>query len=345
MARSARQVQLVEYPVGEVTIDHFVTVEVEVPEPEQGQVLVRNTFTSVDPGMRLRLRESGPAGYFNSFPLNAAMDDIWAVGEVVESRADGFESGDSVWHAKGWRDYAIVTAGEPALAGIATLARLDTSVAPAEKYLGPLGAMGVTAYAGIIDAAELREGDIVWISAAAGAVGSLAAQIAKLRGHGVIGSAGSEDKVRYLLDDLGLDAAFNYREGAVVDLLREVAPDGIDVYFDNVGGDHLEAALATMRPWGRIALCGAISEYESVGPTVGPSNLFQATANNLTLRGFRGSAYQHRLPDVVRELGAWLAEGRLVYRETVIDGLERAPEALTRVLSGNTTGKALVRVG
>jgi NADPH-dependent curcumin reductase CurA len=273
------------------------------------------------------------------------MDDIWAVGEVIESRAEGFEAGDAVWHAKGWRDYAIITAGEPALAGIATLARIDTSVAPAEKYLGPLGAMGVTAYAGIIDAAELREGDIVWVSAAAGAVGSLAAQIGKLRGHRVIGSAGSEEKVRYLLDELELDAAFNYRDRPVVDRLREAAPDGIDVYFDNVGGDHLEAALATLRPWGRAALCGAISEYESVGPTPGPSNLFQATANNLTLRGFRGSAYQHRLPDVVRELGGWLAEGRLRYHETIIDGLDHAPEALMRVLSGDTTGKALVRVG
>ena len=212
MTGRARQVHLVEYPVGEVTPDHFVTVDVDVPDPGPGQVLVRNLFTSVDPGMRLRLRESGPAGYFNSFALNAAMDDIWAVGEVVESRAEGFEPGDTVWHAKGWRDYAIVTAGEPALAGIATLARLDTTVAPAEKYLGPLGAMGVTAYAGLIDAAELRDGDVVWVSAAAGAVGSLAAQIANLRGHRVIGSAGSEAKVRFLLDELGLDAAFNYHE-------------------------------------------------------------------------------------------------------------------------------------
>ena len=269
----ARQVQLVQYPVGEVTPDHFATVEVEVPGPLAGQVLVRNTFTSVDPGMRLRLRESGPAGYFNSFPLGAAMDDIWAVGEVVESCAEGFEPGDCVWRAKGCRDNAIVTAGEPALAGIATLARIDTSVAPAEKHLGPLGAMGVTAYAGMIDEAELREGDVVWVSAAAGAVGSLAAQIAKLRGHRVIGSAGSEEKVRYLLDELGLDAAFNYRDGPVVHRLREAAPDGLHVYFDNVGGDRLEAALATLRP-GRGALCGAISEHESVGPTPGPGNLF-----------------------------------------------------------------------
>ena len=344
MVGRARAVQLVSYPAGEVTPDHFDTVEIDLAEPRPGQVLVHNTFTSVDPGLRLRLRESGPAGYFNSFPLNAPMDGIFTVGEVVESRADGFDPGDVVWHAMGWRDYSIVTAGEPALAGIATLARLDTSVAPPQSYLGPLGAMGVTAYAGLIDAAELREGDIVWVSAAAGAVGSLAAQIAKLRGHRVIGSAGSDEKVRYLLDELGLDAAFNYRSGPVVEQLREAAPDGIDVYFDNVAGDHLEAALATLRRWGRVALCGAISEYESVGPSPGPTNLFQAVANDLTLRGFRGSSYQHRLPDVARELGGWLADGRMRYRETIVDGLERAPEALVRMLSGDTAGKTLVRI-
>jgi NADPH-dependent curcumin reductase CurA len=344
MAQRARQVRLVRYPAGQVTPDDFETVEVDVPPLQDGQVLVRNSFTSVDPGMRLRLRESGPAGYFNAFPLNAPMDDIWAVGEVLESRARGFAAGDQVWHAKGWRDLAVMRADEPQLAGIATLARIDTSLAPAEAYLGPLGAMGVTAYAGMIDAAELREGDVVWVSAAAGAVGSLACQIAKLRGHHTIGSAGSDEKVRFLLDELGLDAAFNYRSGPVLDQLREAAPDGIDVYFDNVGGDHLEAALACLRKWGRAALCGAISDYESTGPARGPRNLFQATANNLTLRGFRGSAYQHRQADVTRELGGWLAEGKLRYKETVIDGLERAPEALMRVLSGDTTGKALVRV-
>src|ERR1700749_4217661 len=140
MGRSARQIHLVEYPVGEVTPDHFVVAAEDVPDLAPGQVLVRNTFASVDPGMRLRLRESGPAGYFNAFPLHAPMDDIWAVGEVLESRADAFDPGDTVWHAKGWRDYALVTAGEPALAGIATLAQIDTSVAPPQTYLGPLGA-------------------------------------------------------------------------------------------------------------------------------------------------------------------------------------------------------------
>jgi len=169
-------------------------------------------------------------------------------------------------------------------------------------------------------------------------VGSLAAQIAKLRGHTVIGSAGSPAKVRHLLDELGLDAAFDYHDGF------DALPDGLDVYFDAVGGDHLQAALARMRPWGRIAMCGAISEYESTEPVPGPSNLFQAVANNLTLRGFRASSYLHRFPEARLELGGYLAEGRLLYRETIVDGLEHAPDALIRMLNGETTGKTLVRV-
>jgi len=150
--------------------------------------------------------------------------------------------------------------------------------------------------------------------------------------------------VAYLLDELGLDAAFDHRSGPVLELLRAAAPDGIDVYFDNVGGDHLEAALACLRPWGRIALCGAISQYEHTGPARGPANLFQATANNLTLRGFRGSSYVHRMDEMQREVGGWLRDGRLRYRESVVDGLEHAPEALVRMLAGEMIGKTLVRI-
>jgi NADPH-dependent curcumin reductase CurA len=238
----------------------------------------------------------------------------------------------------------VVKAGQPSLGGVGTLRRLDTSIAAPEKFLGPVGNMALTAYVGLVDGAQLREGDVVWISAAAGAVGSLAAQIAKLRGHTVIGSAGSPDKVRYLLDELGLDAAFDYHDGPLVDQLRKAAPDGIDVYFDNVGGDHLQAALTVLRPWGRVAMCGALSEYESPEPQPGPTNLFQIVANNLTVRGFRASAYLHRQPEATQQLGAWLKEGRLVYKETIVDGLDRAPEALMRMLSGDTVGKTLVRV-
>ena len=339
---SGREVQLSSYPDGEPRPSDFRIVDVAVREPRPGEVLVRNTWTSVDPGLRLRLTARAPAGYFAAFGLRSAMDGIMTVGEVVESRADGFANGDTVWHASGWRDSAVVAAGTPALGGLGTLTRLDTGLAPAQRYLGPLGGMGLTAYAGLFDVAELRPGDVVWVSAAAGAVGSLAAQFAKLRGHRVIGSAGSDEKVGYLLNELGLDAAFNHRAGPVAELLRSTVPDGIDVYFDGVGGDHLEAALGALRPRGRVALCGAVSQYGR--PPRGPANLFQATANDLTLRGFRGSSHLHRLGDMVREVSGWLADGRLRYRETIVNGLERAPEALARTLAGDTIGKTLVRI-
>jgi NADPH-dependent curcumin reductase CurA len=339
---SGREVQLVTHPHGEPRPSDFRVVEAPVRDPGPGEVLVRNTWTSVDPGLRLRLAERSPAGYFPAFGLCAPLDGIMTVGEVVESRADGFDVGDTVRHASGWRDYAIVAAGTAALGGLGTLTRLDTGLAPAPRYLGPLGGIGLTAYAGLFDVAALRAGDIVWVSAAAGAVGSLAAQFAKVRGHRVIGSAGSDEKVSYLLDELGLDAAFNHRRGPVADLLRAAAPEGIDVYFDCVGGDHLEAALAALRRRGRVALCGAVSQYGRAPR--GPANLFQTTANDLTLRGFRGSSHLHRMGDMVRDVSAWLADGRLRYRETIVDGLERAPEALARMLAGDTIGKTLVRI-
>ena len=248
---TGREVHLVRYPRGEVRESDFRVVEVDIDDPGPGQVLVRNTWTSVDAAHRLRLREKAPPGYFAAFPLGRAMDGIATVGEVVASRADGFEAGDTVRHAAGWRDYALIEAGRPELGGIGTLMRVDADAAAPEAYLGALGGSGLTAYVGLFDVAGLREGDVVWVSAAAGSVGSLVAQMAKIRGHRVIGSAGSDDKVSYLREELGLDAAFNHRAGPVAELLRAAAPDGIDVYFDNVGGDHLEAAIgsaATRRP-------------------------------------------------------------------------------------------------
>jgi len=343
-ARSGRQVQLDSYPRGEVRLEDFRVVEVEVDEPGPGEVLVRNTWTSVDPALRLRFAPDAPPGYFPAFPLHAAMDGIVTVGEVVASRAEGFGVGDTVWHAAGWRDYAVVAAGVPALNGLATLRRLDTELAPPQAYLGPLGGMGLTAYMGLFEAAELGEGDVVWVSAAAGAVGSLAAQFARINGNRVIGSAGSAEKVAFLLDELGLDAAFDYRAGSVAELLEAAAPEGIDVYFDNVGGDHLEAALGALRPGGRVALCGAISDYETVEPSPGPSNLFQATANQLTLRGFRGSAYAGRIEEVQERVAGWLASGELLYRESVTEGLENAPRALVEMLAGRSIGKSLVQI-
>jgi NADPH-dependent curcumin reductase CurA len=339
-----RQVQLVAYPRGEVRASDFRVVDAEVASPGPGEVLVRNTWTSVDAALRLRLRANAPQGYFAAFPLDAPMDGIFTVGEVVESNADGFEPGDTVWHAAGWRDYAVVGAGVPALGGIATLTKLDLDLAPAPAYLGVLGGNGLTAYAGLFRIAGLRDGDVVWVSAAAGAVGSLVGQMAKIRGHRVIGSAGSNEKVAYLLDELGFDAAFNYKSAPLPELLREAAPDGIDVYFDNVGGDHLQAALGALRNEGRVAICGTISEYDADESPPGPSNLFMAVAKNLTIRGFRGSSNVDLLPEMTREVGAWLRDGRLRYRETVVDGLEHAPEALAGLMRGDNTGKTLVKI-
>jgi NADPH-dependent curcumin reductase CurA len=344
MPRTGRELQPISYPQGEVRGSDFRIVEVDVPDPGPGEVLVRNTWTSVDPALRLRLREKVPEGYFPAFPLGAPMDGILTVGEIVDSCADGFEVGDTVWHATGWRDYAIVEAGKEALRGLGTLTRLDTEAAPPEAYLGVLGGNGLTAYAGLFHVAELREGDVVWVSAAAGAVGSLVAQFAKIRGNRVIGSAGSDEKVAYLLDELGLDAAFNYKSGPLPELLREAAPDGIDVYFDNVGGGHLEAALGALRRYGRIAICGAVSEYDAETPPPGPRNLFLTVAKDLTIRGFRGSSHVDLLADMMRDVGGWLREGRLRYRQTVVEGLENAPEALARMMRGETTGKTLVHI-
>jgi len=344
MTRTGRELRPVSYPRGEVRESDFEVAEVDVRDPGEGEVLVRNTWTSVDPALRIRLRERAPEGYFPSFPLGVAMDGILTVGEVEESNVDGFAPGDTVWHASGWRDYALVEAGKEELRGVGTLTRLDTTIAPAQAYLGVLGANGLTAYAGLFHIGGLRDGDVVWVSAAAGAVGGLAAQMAKIRGHRVIGSAGSDEKVAYLLNELGLDAAFNYKSGPVPELLREAAPDGIDLYYDNVGGDHLEAALTHLRRDGRVAMCGAISEYDASDPKPGPSNLFLCVAKDLTVRGFRGSSHVDLFDEMRREVGAWYRDGLIKHQETIVEGLEHAPEALAGVMRGSNVGKTLVRI-
>lgn len=341
MTLVGREVRVRRYPAGPVTTGDFEVVEVNVPDPAPGQVLVRNTWTSVDPGLRLRLRPDAPAGYFIAFPLGQPMDGVMAVGEVVESRAEGFAVGDTVTHAKGWREYAVVDPTEVQLGGIGTLTRVDVEGAEAPWFLGPLGGMGLTAYAGLHVVDALRGGETVWVSAAAGAVGSLAVQIARLSGNRVIASAGSDDKVAWLRDALGVEA-LNYRDG-LDDQLGALAPDGVDVYFDSVGGDHLEAALDHLGRNGRVAMCGSISEYES--EPKGPRNLFLAVSKDLTLRGFRGSSNLHLMPEMQQLLGGWLATGELVHRETVFTGLESAPHALAEMIAGRTIGKTLVSIG
>jgi len=339
MTLVGREVRVRRYPVGPVSRDDFDVVDTETPDLLPGQVLVRNTWTSVDPGLRLRLRPDAPAGYFVAFPLGRAMDGIMTVGEVVESRAAGFTAGDVVSHAQGWREYAVVDPAAEQLAGIGTLTRLDISRAEAQWYLGPLGGMGLTAYAGLHVVDALKGGETVWVSAGAGAVGSLAVQIAKLAGNRVIASVGSDEKVAWLRDVLGVEA-FNYHHG--LDGLSELAPDGIDVYFDSVGGGHLETALEHLNRNGRVSICGSISEYES--ESKGPRNLFLAVSKDLTLRGFRGSSNLDLMDEMQQRMAGWLRSGELVHRETVYDGLESAPDALAAMIAGRTVGKTLVSI-
>jgi NADPH-dependent curcumin reductase CurA len=337
---SGAEVQLAARPEGEPRPEDFRVVQSELHEPSAGQILVRNSWMSIDPSARLRMHEA-VSSYLPAFALDEALQG-WAVGEVVSSEAERFAVGDQVLHQKGWRRYALLDTDQPPPVGPE---RIETDEAiPAKTYLGPLSWVGLTSYAGLLYVGELRDGDVVFVSGAAGAVGSLAVQIAKLRGHRVIGSAGSAAKVAFVRDELGADAAFSYRDGPVGELLAELAPDGIDFYFDNVGGDHLEAALAALRPHGRIALCGAISTYNDEVKPPGPSNLFEAVAKGLTLRGFLSRMYAERMAHFRREMRGWLAADRIVYPETVFTGLERAPEALIAQLRGENLGKVLVEL-
>ena len=333
--RTGREIHLASRPQGWPTPDNFDLVEVAVPDLRDGQVLVRNAYMSVDPYMRGRMSDA--KSYIPPFQLGAPLDGD-AVGTVVESRAEGLAAGDTVAHWMGWREYAVGEAKR--------FRKVDPDAVPGiSAYLGALGMVGQTAYAGIVDVAAQRPGDVVFVSGAAGAVGSLAGQIAKLRGASrVIGSAGSAAKVEYLTKELGFDAAFNYKDGPVREQLREAAPDGIDVYFDNVGGEHLEAAIGALNTFGRVAMCGAISQYNTQTPTPGPSNLALLIGKRLTLRGFLVGDHTDLLPQFQADLAGWLRDGRIRFDETVIEGIERAPEAFLGMLRGENIGKMLVRV-
>jgi NADPH-dependent curcumin reductase CurA len=329
----AREVHLASRPTGWPVPADFRLAEVPVPPLEPGQVLVRNQVMSVDPYMRGRMDDV--KSYVPPFQLDAPLDGP-AVGEVIASESPDRRVGDVVVHNFGWRDLAVLPARRTRV--------VDASAAPASAYLGPLGGPGLTAYVGLVEIAPMKPGETVFVSGAAGAVGSLAGQIAKLRGAArVVGSAGSPAKVAYA-KELGFDAAFDYHDGPVRERLREAAPEGIDVYFDNVGGDHLEAAISVLHTHGRVALCGAIAQYNATEPTPAPRNLALAIGKQLTLRGFIVTSYGHLAPAFYAEMAGWLREGRIRYDETIVDGLENAPEAFLGLLRGANTGKMLVRL-
>ncbi|QSI49088.1 NADP-dependent oxidoreductase [Thermobispora bispora] len=330
-----RQVLLAARPTGWPRPDDFAVAEAELPEPADGRFLVRNVFMSVDPYMRGRMNAG--KSYVPPFQVGEPLTG-GAIGEVLESKAPGFAPGDLVLHDFGWREHAVLDAAAarkvPRIPGVSPSA-----------YLGVLGMPGLTAYVGLLDIAGMKEGDVVFVSAAAGAVGSLAGQLARLKGASrVIGSVGSDEKVAHVTGELGFDAAFNYRRGPVRDLLKEAAPDGIDVYFDNVGADHLEAAIAALRPYGRVAMCGAIAVYNATEPPPGPRNLVQAIGKRLTLRGFIVSDHYDRFPAFLDEVGPLVRDGKIVHRETVAEGLDQAPEAFLAMLRGENIGKMIVRL-
>ena len=332
MANGNREIRLVARPRGVPDESLFELAESPLAEPAAGQLLIRNSFISVDPYMRGRMNDV--RSYVAPFTLGEAMSG-GAVGRIEASRNPDWQEGDWVVHMLGWREWSLSDGHG--------LRRIDTSYGPVSTALGVLGMPGMTAWWGINQMAVLRDGESVFVSGAAGAVGSAAAQLARLRGAKVVGSAGSPEKIAWLRE-LGVEA-FDYHQTPPREALRELAPDGVDVYFDNVGGDHLEAAIGAMRPFGRIVACGAISRYSDVEPEPGPRNLFMLFTKRLTIKGFIVSDHFDRFAEFLAEVGPLVRDGRLRYHETIVDGIENAPDAFLGLLRGDNIGKMLVKVG
>src|SRR5579863_3527970 len=324
----SKEVHLLERPQGVPSLAQFAIVETEVAEPAEGQVLVENIYMSVDPAMRPRLGQQTA--------LNEAMPG-GAIGRVLASRLPGFEPGDYVQSMLGFRQCFV--------AGAKGLSKLEPDGMPLVAYMSVLGLTGLTAYGGLLVIGGLREGENVFVSAAAGAVGSVAAQIAKIKGCYVIGSAGSEEKCRWLKEELGLDAAINYKQGELRHTLKAAAPKGIDVYFENVGGEHLNAALPRMNALGRIAVCGMISAYNNFGAISEPvTTLSNMIYNRLTMKGFVFYEFEPLRAQFLADMKGWLKAGRIRYRSTILPGIEQAPAALIGLFSGANTGKMLVQL-
>lgn len=330
---TTREIRLQSRPQGEPTPQNFALVETTLPDPGPDEVAVSNLAMSVDPYMRGRMNDA--PSYAPPWELGKAALGA-AVGEVTASNSERVPVGSLVLHGLGWREDAVLPADQ-----VFVLPRRD-DVSPS-RYLGALGMPGRTAYAGLFRVAAFRPGDTVFVSAAAGAVGSMVGQLAKLSGAArVIGSAGSKAKVDHLLNDLGFDAAFDYHDGASAELLAQAAPDGIDVYFDNVGGEQLEAAIGAMKLHGRIAICGMISGYNATAPQPGPANLALFIGRRITMAGFLVADHDDLAEEFSTKVGGWLADGRIVAEETVVDGLDHAVDAFIGLLRGQNTGKMII---
>ncbi len=330
----SREIRLKSRPSGLPSADNFELASVDLPDPGPGQVQVKNTWMTVDPYMRGRMNDV--RSYTPPFQLGAALQG-GAVGEVTASNDPSLKAGDLVQSFFGWREAFNAPAN--------AVQKLETHGLPPQAFLGFAGMPGLTAYVGLIRIAELKDGDVVFVSGAAGAVGSVACQIAKIKGHTVIGSAGGAEKVAFL-KEIGVDQAIDYKaERDLTAALMRAAPSGIDVYFENVGGAHMEAALMAANPFGRFALCGMISDYNNTDLGAGVRGLVAAVGKSLTLKGFIVSNHTDMQSAFVADLAKWVAEGKIISRETVKEGIENAPAAFLGLFRGENLGKMLVRLG
>lgn len=330
-----REIRFKSRPNGMPTAANFELAETDVPTPGPGQVLVRNSFMSVDPYMRGRMTDR--ASYVDGFKIGEVMTG-GAVGQVVASNNPKFKVGDHVSHFGGWREWYVSSGADfqPA----------DPKLAPLSAYLGTFGMPGLTAYAGLLDVGQLKDGETVFVSAASGAVGAVVCQIAKAKGCTVIGSAGSDEKCKWLKDVAKVDHTINYKTaGDLTAALHKAAPGGIDVYFENVGGEHLDAALANMKQNGRIPVCGMIAQYNATTPPPGPRNIIMVVPLRLMIKGFIVSDFGHLAPKFIADMAKWTMEGKMKWQETVKEGIEKAPEAFMGLFSGDNSGKMVVRVG
>ncbi len=328
-----REIRLAARPVGFPKPSDFELVESPTPEPGPNEVLVRTIYMSVDPYMRGRMNDV--ASYTPPFKIGEALQG-GAVGRVERSNHPDFRPGDHVTGSAGWREYHLSDG--------TGLTRIDPDQAPLSAHLGVLGMPGMTAYVGLLDIGRPKAGETVFVSGAAGAVGSIVGQIARIKACRVVGSAGSDEKVSLLRDELGFDAAFNYKSADLERELSDACPDGIDIYFDNVGGDHLQAALNHMNAFGRIPACGMISQYNNATPVPGPNNLTAIVRGRLTMQGFIVSDHIDRRPAFLADMSGWLREGQIKHRETVVHGIEHAVDAFLGLLKGENTGKMLVQL-
>lgn len=331
----SREIRLKAYPDGLPTAETFEFCDVDVPEPKDGEFVVRNVYMSVDPYMRGRMRPA--KSYVAAFQPGKTLDG-GAIGVVEQSRNGDFPDGTLVQTGMGWREY-FVSNGE----GVGKIRPIERASLTA--HMGAAGGTGLTAYVGLLRIAELKDGETVFVSAAAGAVGQIACQIAKLKGCFVVGTAGSDEKCKWLEEECGVDATINYKTcDHLTKALAEVCPKGIDVYFENVGGDHLEAALNVMNVKGRIAVCGMISQYNASEPMPGPTNLTQIIGKDITMRGFVLGNHYDMSGDFYRDIGPWIAEGKIKWSETIYEGIDKAPEAFIGLFEGKNSGKMLVKL-